>query len=397
MLTSPDAPPRLMRALASRVAAADTLYRTRLLDMAAKLDDVILMGVGDPDFNSPPHVVDAACAAIRDGKHHYTHPAGMPQLRAAISAMLARDYKLDYGVHEIIVTAGTQEALMLLMLALVDAGDEVLLPQPRFTAYDTAVELCGGVVVPVPTTEAADFALLPEEIERRITPRTKVLVLVTPNNPTGAVTPPDKIRAIADLAIRHDLIVISDEIYASLLFDGAEHLSIATLPGMRDRTITLNGFSKSHAMTGWRIGYLAAPAPFVARLIEPRHTLSINTATPSQYAALAALEGPQEPVAEMVATYARRRTVLLDGLDHLGFTYGKPAGAFYVYTNVSASGLKATEFCPKLLEEARVLVQPGLLFGDPDDRYVRFSLLQPEARLVEAIDRIAAAKARIFV
>jgi aminotransferase len=208
--------------------------------------------------------------------------------------------------------------------------------------------------------------------------------------------PPGTIREIAEIAKRNDIVVISDEIYASLLYDDAEHLSIATLPDMRERTITMNGFSKSHAMTGWRVGYLAAPREFIQRMVEPRHTLSISASTPSRWAALAAASGPQDAAREMLAIYAARRTVLLTALDDLGFTYGKPAGAFHAYTNVEASGLPATAFCERLLGEARVLVQPGMLFADPDDRYVRFSLLQPPSRIEEAFERIRQARPRVF-
>jgi aminotransferase len=386
-----DTPPdRLLRALAGRIHEEDVSFRTRMLEAAAGLDDVIAMGRGDPDLHTPRHIAEAAKRAIDDHAHHYTMPTGIPQLREAIARSLARDHGLDYDADEIIVTAGAQEAVMLTMLGLVDPGDEVLITSPRFTTYDTAVQMCGGVPVPVPTYERDDFALMPAEIEARITPRTKALVLVSPNNPTAAVTPPAVIREIAELAHRHDLIVISDEIYARLVYDGAEHLSIGSLPGMKARTITLNGFSKAYAMTGWRVGYLAAPKAFVRLLTEPRHTLSINAATPSQYAALAALEGPQEPVAEMVAEYARRRAYLMPVLRDLGLTYGYPGGAFYVYLNVSSSGLGAAEFCLQLLQRARVLLFPGALFGDDSDRYVRIGYLQPMARLEEGIDRLAA-------
>jgi aminotransferase len=385
-----------MRSLATRVPDKDTLYRTKLIEQAAKLHDVIAMGLGDPDLPTPPHIVEAAQVAIARGETHYTHPAGMPKLRQAIADLLRQEYGLEYSAEETMVTAGTQEGVMLLMLALVDPGDEVLLPSPRFTSYDTAVELCGGKVVSVPTFEKDKFALMPAEIEARITPHTKVLVLITPNNPTGAVTPPSAIREIAEIAKRHDIIVVSDEIYAKLLFDGAEHLSIGTLPGMRERTITMNGFSKSHAMTGWRIGYLAAPQAFIQRLVEPRHTLSINASTPSQWAALAAATGPQSVVQDMLEIYSSRREVLLQGLDEIGFTYGEPAGAFYVYVNIEASGVSASEFCGELLREARVLVSPGMLFADPDDRYVRMSLLQPKERISEALRRIKDVRGRLF-
>lgn len=279
---------------------------------------------------------------------------------------------------------------MLTMLGLCAPGDEVLITSPRFTTYDTAVRLCGGVPVPVPTYEKDDFALDVAEIERRITPRTRLFVLTSPNNPTGAVTPPAVIRAIADLASRHDLLVVADEIYARMIYAPNEHLSIATLPGMRERTVTLNGFSKTYAMTGWRVGYLAAPGDFVAKVTEPRHTLSINTCTISQYAALAALTGPQEPVRQMLANYAERRAWLMPALTEAGFTYGHPGGAFYVYTNISSSGLPAPEFCERLLRETGVMVFPGTMFGDTSTDYIRISYLQPLPMIREAMSRIGA-------
>lgn len=396
MSLDPSRPP-LLAALAGRVKEDDVSYRTKMVEIAAGIDDVIAMGRGDPDFRTPAHIAEAAKRAIDDDQTHYTHPAGMPALRDAIAAMLKRENDLDYTADEIIVTAGAQEAMMLCMLALIEDGDEVLIPSPRFTSYDTAVELCGGKCVSVPTFEKDDFALLPSEIEKRITPRTKILVLVTPNNPTGAVTPPSAIREIAAIAERHNLIVMSDEIYAKIIFEGSEHLSIASLPGMKERTITLNGFSKSYAMTGWRIGYMAAPKAFVRMLIEPRHTLSINAATPSQWAALAALTGPQDAVTEMFEAYRDRRAYMMTALDEVGFTYGHPGGAFYIYVNVEKSGMAAPAFCELLLRETGVLLFPGTLFGDADDRYVRISLLQPLDRMKEAMRRIMAARDRLFV
>lgn len=387
----------LMAGLAKRVREEDVSYRTRMLEIAATLNDVIAMGRGDPDFRTPAHIVEAAKQAIDADQTHYTHPAGMPKLREAITETLRSDNALDYTPDEIIVTAGAQEAMMLCMLALVEAGDEVLIPSPRFTSYDTAVELCGGICVPVPTFERDDFALMPHEIEKRITPRTKIIVLVSPNNPTGAVTPPAAIRQIAELAQRHHLIVLSDEIYARIIFEGSQHLSIGSLPGMKERTITLNGFSKSYSMTGWRVGYLAAPQAFVRMLIEPRHTLSINASTPSQWAALAALTGPQDDVIRMLEAYRDRRAYMMQALDEVGFTYGHPGGAFYIYVNVEKSGLPAPVFCERLLREARVLLFPGTLFGDTDDRYVRMSLLQPVERMREAMERIMAVKERLFL
>lgn len=375
--------------LAPRIVEEDGSFRTRMLGIAAGLKNVIAMGRGDPDFHTPAHIVAAAKAALDANQHHYTGPTGLPALREAIAADLAACYGLSYGADEIVVTAGVQESIMLCMLGLVAPGDEVLITSPRFTTYDTAVRLCGGVPVPVPTYEKDDFALDVAEIEARITPRTRMFVLVSPNNPTGAVTPPDVIRKIAELAIRHDILIVSDEIYARMIYAPNEHLSIATLPGMKERTITLNGFSKTYAMTGWRVGYLAAPADFVAKLTEPRHTLSINTCTVSQHAALAALTGPQEPIKAMIDEYKARRDWLMPALTEAGFTYGHPGGAFYIYVNISQTGMDAPAFCEALLRETGVMVFPGSMFGDDSPHYIRVGYLQPLPLIQEAMRRIA--------
>jgi aminotransferase len=376
--------------IAPRIVEEDGSFRTRMLGIAAGRSDVIALGRGDPDFHTPAHIVEAAKAALDANAHHYTGPTGLPQLRAAIAADLRASYGLDYTADEVVVTAGVQESIMLCMLALCAPGDEVLITSPRFTTYDTAVHLCGGVPVPVPTHEKDDFALDVAEIEARITPRTRMFVLVSPNNPTGAVTPPDEIRKIADLAVKHDILIIADEIYAKMIYAPNEHLSIATLPGMKERTITLNGFSKTYSMTGWRVGYLAAPLDFVDKVTEPRHTLSINTCTVSQHAALAALTGPQEPLAAMLADYAARRDWLMPALTAAGFTYGHPGGAFYIYTNISSTGMPAPEFCERLLRETGVMLFPGTMFGDDSTDYIRISYLQPLPMIQEAMRRITA-------
>ena len=385
----------LTNRLAPRIVEEDGSYRTKMLGIAAGMKDVIALGRGDPDFHTPAHIVAAAKAALDANAHHYTGPTGLPPLRAAIAKDLKDSYGLDYTANEIVVTAGVQESIMLCMLALVAPGDEVLITSPRFTTYDTAVHLCGGVPVPVPTVEANDFALDVAEIEARITPRTRMFVMVSPNNPTGAVTPPAVIRQIAALAIKHDILIIADEIYAKMIYAPNEHLSIATLPGMKERTITLNGFSKTYAMTGWRVGYLAAPLDFVEKVTEPRHTLSINTCTVSQHAALAALTGPQEPLHAMLAEYAERRDWLMPALTAAGFTYGHPGGAFYIYTNISSTGMPAPEFCERLLRDTGVMLFPGTMFGDDSTDYIRISYLQPLPMIQEAMRRIAAFTARV--
>lgn len=384
-MTQPSA---LMARLAPRIVEEDGSFRTKMLGIAAGMSNVIAMGRGDPDFHTPRHIVEAAKAALDANQHHYTGPTGLPALRQAIAANLAADYGLTYTADEIIVTAGVQESIMLCMLGLVSAGDEVLITSPRFTTYDTAVHLCGGTPIPVPTYEKDDFALDVAEIEKRITPRTRMFVMVSPNNPTGAVTPPEVIRQIAALAVKHDILLIADEIYAKLIYPGSSHLSLASLPGMKSRTITLNGFSKTYAMTGWRVGYMAAPLDFVEKLTEPRHTLSINTCTISQFAALAALTGPQEDFAAMYRAYDERRLYLMGALKAAGLSYGHPGGAFYIYTNISSTGMAAPAFCEGLLRETGVMLFPGTMFGDASTDYIRISYLQPLDKIKEAMGLI---------
>jgi aspartate/methionine/tyrosine aminotransferase len=315
---------------------------------------------------------------------------GLPALREAICRAFARDDGLDYAPDEVVVTAGAQEAVFAAMLALVEPGDEVLVPAPGYTSYDQAIELAGGRVVPVLTEERDDYALTAAAVRAKLSPMTRMLCLINPCNPTGAVTPPSEVEALAALAVEHDLIVISDEIYARLVYDGAEVLPVARLPDMKARTITINGFSKAYAMTGWRIGYFGAPKPLVTAMAEVHHGLTICAPAVSQHAALAALTGPQDCVEEMRRIYDERRQVMCAALDAMGLGYGRPAGAFYVYTNVSTTGLRASEFCLRLLEDARVMMFPGTLFGDPNDDHVRISLLQPRARIEEACARMAA-------
>lgn len=378
----------LLKRTAPRIIEEDGSFRTKMLDIAAGLNNVIPLGRGDPDFHTPAHVIEAAKQALDDNQHHYTAPAGLPQLRQAICSNLKNEYGLDYNNDEIIVTAGVQESIMLCMLGLVQTGDEVLITSPRFTTYDTAVHMCGGVPIPVPTYQKDDFALDVDEIESRITPKTRMFVMVSPNNPTGAVTPPNVIQKIASLAIKHDIIIIADEIYAKLVYPPHKHLSLGTLPGMKERTITLNGFSKTYAMTGWRVGYMAAPADFVEKLTEPRHTLSINTCTISQFAALAALTGPQDEMEATFKDYADRRAYLMTALSNAGLSYGAPGGAFYIYTNISTTGMKAKLFCENLLRKTGVMVFPGDMFGDPESDFIRISYLQPLPVIKEAMERI---------
>ncbi|MDB5075422.1 MAG: pyridoxal phosphate-dependent aminotransferase [Chloroflexi bacterium] len=376
-------------AQASKVSDEGTRRRYDLMDMARRIPDVIELGRGDPDLATPTHIVAAAKEAIDRGVAEISDPAGLPELRRAIAEKLARDNGVTVDPKDgVVVTSGGQEALFLLVQTILGPGDEIIVPDPRYTSYDVAIKMAGGVMVSVPTHERDGFDVDPDEVARRITPRTKAILLITPGNPTaGTITPPH-IRAIAALAIRHDLLVISDEIYEKFLYDGAEHLSIGSLPGMAQRTITLNGFSKTYAMTGWRIGYAAGPSTFMRELRRRKALCSVCAPVVSQWAALAALRGPQDAVTEFQQIYTRRRTMMLECLDRLGFTYGEPRGAFYVFANTSSTGMDSIDLSAKLLQEAHVLIFPGTGFGEQWVQYLRITLLQPDDMLAEAMRRV---------
>ena len=370
------------------ISLEDESFRSKLLNIASTIDNVIPLGRGDPDFHTPKHIVEAAKKALDDNLHHYTSPSGIEELREAISENFKNKFKLNYLKNEIIVTAGVQESITLAMLSILSKDDEVLLTSPRFTTYDLAVRLCDAKPIPVPTFEKNDFALMPEEISKRITSKTKILVLVSPNNPTGAVTPPEKIIEIAEIVKKNKLIVIADEIYADLVYENHTHLSIGSLEEMKERTLTLNGFSKTYAMTGWRIGYIAGPLDIINKMTEIRHALSINSCTFSQYGAISALKGPQDKLEEMKEEYNTRRKFCMHALQSMGLSYGAPGGAFYIYTNVSASGMKASTFSELLLKKTGVLLFPGTLFGDQEDKYIRLSYLQPMNKIEEAMNKM---------
>ena len=374
--------------LAARAVSVKSSFRTRMLELAAGLDDIIALGRGDPDFETPPAIVAAGTSALAGGYTHYTAPPGLPELREAISGKLERDNGLRYPSSRIIVTNGVQEALLISILGLVDPGDEVVLQAPRFNAFDHMVNLAGGRVVDVPTLEEDDFALKADAIRSVLTNCSKLLVIANPNNPTGGLTPRAELERIAKLADEHDLLVISDEIYEKLVFGNAQHVSLGTIDGMSDRTITVNGFSKAYAMTGWRVGYLAAPAWFMEPAVEIKHTLSICTSPALQRGALAALEGGDEAVASMLAEYERRLELILRSLDDMGISYGRPGGGMYVYANISSTGLDAETFCYELLRQEQVMVFPGTMFADPANRHIRITLLSPFSSIEEALKRM---------
>ena len=373
-----------------RQAAGDgTRLRNLLMELAARLPDVISLGQGDPDLNTPPHVIAAAQDAIRDGRADLAAPPeGLPELREAIAAKLRRENHIPVGSDGILVTNGSQEALFLVVQALLNPGDEILVPDPRYSGYDQAIQQARGKMVLLPTLPEHSFELQPETVAESGSARAKVLLLIDPGNPTAGVISPAKLREIAQVAKERGLVVIGDEIYEKYVYPPGEHLSIASLPGMFERTVTINGFSKAYAMTGWRVGYIAAHPDFVRVVAALKRGVSRRTTTVSQYAALAALTGPQDCLAEYHAIYSRRRELLLNGFRRLGFDCPEPLGAFYVFANAATTGIPALELCYRLLNEGHVLIFPGNAFGEQWTNWLRISYLQDESILREALARI---------
>ena len=377
--------------LAKRVKLSDGGLITKMLDIANGIDDVIKLGRGDPDLDTPAHIIKAGQEALANGATHYTHPLGIEPLRAAIADNIRHYGGADYANDEIMVTPGGQQGMFIIALSLLNPGDEIIVPCPGYNPYQQAAEMSDAVVRKVPMTMETNFTLTAEMVEAHITPKSKILVLINPNNPTGTVTPPDEVKKIAELAKKHDLIVISDEIYARLTFGNNTVVPVASLPGMKERTITLSGFSKAYAMTGWRIGYLAGPRALIEPMSEVNHAFAISTAAVSQHAALAAMTGSQDCVEEMRQTYSERRAAICEGLDAIGMSYAEPQGAFYVYANVASLGLGITAgaFCERLLADGHVMMYPGTIYGDHTDDFVRMSMTQPVERIKIAMQRMA--------
>jgi aminotransferase len=360
----------------------------RFFDLLATMDDVISLGVGQPDFVTPATIRNAAIRSIEEGQTHYTSNYGILELREAISRHLEHHYGVFYEpANEIIVTTGVSEGLNVALGALVDFGDEVLCPDPHFVAYPASIVLADGVVVPVPTSDANSFKLRAEDLEERITPRTKALLMGYPANPTGAVMERDDLLAVAEVARKHNLFVISDEIYDRLVY-GIEHTCFASLPDMRDRTILLGGFSKAYAMTGWRLGYVAARADLTEAMMKAHQYVMMSAPTVSQYAGLEALLNAEEDVRGMVAEYDRRRRLIVDGLNAIGLKCFEPRGAFYAFPSISSTGLTDEAFAEMLLMEERVAVVPGSAFGSCGIGHVRACYAQSYELIEEALKRM---------
>jgi len=390
------------------LAPSSTLaVQAKAKELRARGIDVISFGAGEPDFDTPRRIKDAAVEAMQRGQTKYTEVGGVPELRAAVCAKLKRDNGLDYEPADILVSVGAKHTLFNLVMALINPGDEVLVPSPYWVSYPEQVRLLGGVPVAVPTQESTGFDLDPARLAAAVTPRTKLIVLNSPNNPTGAVFTPGALAAVARLAVERDLWVVSDECYEALTFEG-RHASIASLgPEVKARTIVVNTCSKAYAMTGWRIGYAAGPRGLIRAMTDVQSQVTSNPSSIAQWAAVEALTGPQDEVAKMAGEFDRRRRLIVDGLNALpGVRCVMPRGAFYAFPNVSGlfgrtwrkadgavsleGSLDATAF---FLEEARVAVVPGRDFGS--DAHVRLSYATSDAVISEGLTRMAAALATL--
>jgi aminotransferase len=381
--------PLAERALSQRVRAVPPSGIRRFFDIAATMDDVISLGVGEPDFDTPRVIVEAGVESLREGRTHYTSNHGTLELRRALSDHLDRRYGVRYDpATEILVTVGASEGLDLALRATCDPGDEVILHEPSYVAYTPAIVFAGGVVRHVATRYEDDFALDPTAVEAAITPRTKALFLGYPSNPTGAVLSDDVQDALADIAERHDLLVYSDEIYDRLAYGDYRHRAFSALPGMRDRTILLGGFSKAYAMTGWRIGYVAAPGAILEGLVKVHQYGIMSAPTTAQDAALAAILEGEADVERMRLEYDRRRRLLVDGLNALGLATFEPLGAFYAFPRITSTGLDDETFAERLLTEEHVAVVPGSAFGPSGGGHVRMCYATAYEDLQIALERI---------
>ena len=360
----------------------------KFFDIAANMQDVISLGIGEPDFTTPDPILEAGVRSLRAGETHYTSNHGRMDLRCALADHLEKLYGVRYNPQdEIVITVGGSEALYLAATALLEPGEEVIIPTPCFVSYQAEVILAGGVAVEIPCHMQNNFDLDIEAIHNAVTQKTKAILINFPTNPTGAVSSRENMLKLAHLAEEHDLIVISDEIYDRLVY-GVEHVCFPALPGMQERTILIGGFSKDYAMTGWRIGYTAGPAEIINGLVRVHQYTVMSAPTTAQAAALVALQDGEKSVVDMVAEYDRRRRLIVDGLNDIGLPTFEPHGAFYAFPKVSGSGLNDEDFAEKLLKEKKVAVVPGSAFGAGGEGFVRCSYATAMSQIEEALERI---------
>ena len=362
----------------------------KFIQYAKGLKDVIYLNIGEPDFPTPEYIREAAKKALDESFTHYTPVLGILELRQAIAEKLERENRIDVNPeNEVLVTAGSQAAVFVAIQALVNPGDEVLMFNPGFPGHEAAIRLAGGTIVQIPVKEEDNFDIDPEIIESKITSRSKVLIINSPSNPTGSVTSKDRLEAVAEIARKYDLVIISDEIYEKIIYDEAKHYSMGSFPGMKKRVITINGFSKAYAMTGWRIGYVAADKILINEMMKLHHPTCVCANSIAQKAALAALQGLQDSIKEMVSKYDRRRMEIVRGLNKIsGVNTLMPKGAFYVFPNVKSFSRSSEELTMYLIEKARVVTVPGSSFGDGGEGYLRISYAASIDRIKEAILRM---------
>ena len=376
------------RFVSRSLAAVPASGIRKFFDLLSTIEDVVSLGVGEPDYVTPEPIRQAAIESIARGDTHYTSNYGVPELREKLSAHLERLYGVHYSpVNEIVITSGSSEAFDIALRALIDQGDEVLCPDPSYVAYKPAVAMAGGCFTPVPTSSEHDFRLLAEDVAQRISPRTKSLLFGYPANPTGATMTREDLLAVARVVEEHDLAVVSDELYDRLTYTG-EHTCFPSLPGMRDRTILIGGFSKTYAMTGWRVGWVAAPAPLAEAVMKVHQYVMMSAPTAAQYAAIAALDHGETFIAEMLAEYDRRRRLIVDGFRAVGLPSFEPRGAFYAFPDIRVTGMDSETFSERLLAEERVAVVPGSAFGESGEGFVRACYASGYEQIERALERI---------
>ncbi|MBN1954599.1 MAG: aminotransferase class I/II-fold pyridoxal phosphate-dependent enzyme [Anaerolineae bacterium] len=374
--------------MSERVAAVPPSGIRRFFDIAATMEDVISLGIGEPDFTTPEPILRAGIAALKRGETHYTSNSGLMELRRAIAEHLDATYGQTYNpASEILITVGVSEALYLACVATLNPGDEVIIPEPCFVSYAPEVTFAGGRPVMVPTYAENEWQVTAQEIEAAITGRTKAILLGYPNNPTGAVMSRERLNEIASIVKRHDLLVISDELYDRLVYD-VEHVCFPSLPGMYSRTILLMGFSKAEAMTGWRVGYAAGPAELLGMMRKVHQYTIMCAPTASQYAALAAIREAGPYIEEMRAEYDRRRRLIVGGLNEIGLTCVEPKGAFYAFPSIAVSGMDENNFAERLLQEEKIAVVPGSAFGQAGQGHVRCSYATAYEKIEQALERM---------
>ncbi|MFY3793280.1 aminotransferase [Ureibacillus sp. MALMAid1270] len=360
----------------------------RFFDLAAGMEDVISLGVGEPDFVTPWHIREAAINSLERGITSYTPNAGIIELREEIANYMKSTFDVEYcPKSEIIVTVGASSAIDMAMRTLLDPGDEVIVVEPCFVSYVPMVELAGGVAVKVQATKEHDFKIQASQLEGAITPKTKAIMLCSPNNPTGTMLNREELQAIANLAIEHDLLIIADEIYAELSYD-EEYTSMAAMDGMRERTILVSGFSKSFAMTGWRLGFVCSPVEISSAMLKVHQYSLLCASTMSQYAAVEALRNGRPDIDEMVKSYRRRRNFIVQSFNEIGLTCHEPGGAFYAFPSIESTGLSSQEFAEQLLMKESVAVVPGDVFGESGEGFIRCSYASSLEQLQEAVKRI---------